>query len=91
MFVGFLMALRGKLWHCLLDEPRGFVKYARFYSMKVDLKQLRPMILKRIENRAKDYPISSMIPVAREVLKARSMLIQGVSTLMNVFPVMACK
>ncbi|RVW68437.1 APO protein 4, mitochondrial [Vitis vinifera] len=85
------MALRGKLWHCFLDEASGFAMYARFYSVKVDLKKLRPMILKRIENRAKEYPISSMIPVAQDVLKARSLLIQGVSTLMNVFPVMACK
>lgn len=91
MFAAVVMALRGKLWHCFLDEASGFAMYARFYSVKVDLKKLRPMILKRIENRAKEYPISSMIPVAQDVLKARSLLIQGVSTLMNVFPVMACK
>ena len=89
MFVAVVMALRGKLRHFLLDEVSSFAMCARFYS--VDFKKLRPMILKRIENRAKEYPINSMIPVAQEVLWARSLLIQGVATLMNVFPVLACK
>lgn len=90
MSVAVWMALRGKLWPRLLDEVSGFAMGARFYSA-VDFRKLRPMILKRIENRAKEYPINSMIPVAQDVLKARSLLIQGVSTLMNVFPVLTCK
>ncbi|XWS47572.1 hypothetical protein CRYUN_Cryun14cG0163900 [Craigia yunnanensis] len=69
----------------------AFRGYWRSYSSKVNLKKLRPMILKRIENRAKDYPMHGMIPVAEEVLKARELLFQGVSTLLKLFPVLACK
>ncbi|KAJ7981313.1 APO protein mitochondrial-like [Quillaja saponaria] len=69
----------------------SLMHWRRLYSTKVDLKKLRPMILKRIENRANDYPVREMVPVAREVLKARNFLIQGVSTLLKVYPVMACK
>ncbi|XP_015873237.3 APO protein 4, mitochondrial-like [Ziziphus jujuba] len=66
--------------------------YGRFYSSKkVDLRQLRSMIHERIENRAKDYPIKGMLPVAQEVLNSRKFLIRGVSILTKVFPVLACK
>ncbi|KAI3460306.1 hypothetical protein Pfo_016969 [Paulownia fortunei] len=67
----------------------------RFYSTKsnpaVDLKKLRPMILKRIEERAKEYPVKGMLPVAREVLHARNTLYDGVSTLIQHIPIWACK
>ena len=32
-----------------------------------------------------------MVPVAEEVLKARNVLIQGVSTLIKFYPIVACK
>lgn len=84
-----MMALRKKsyLWINVLGELRGH----RFYSSKFDLKKLRPMIQKRIESRAKDYPVRGMVPVAKAVLKARALLIQGISTLIKFIPVQACK
>ncbi|CAL0321841.1 unnamed protein product [Lupinus luteus] len=63
----------------------------RFYGTKVDLRKLRPMILDRIEKRAHAYPVRSMVPVAKEVLLARNAHINGVSTLLNYIPIMACK
>ncbi|KAK4253187.1 hypothetical protein QN277_010782 [Acacia crassicarpa] len=80
------MALRKHLWQTV---PYG--ESRRLYSTKVDLKKLRPMIYERIEKRANEYPVRAMVPVAVEVLKARNVLIQGVSTLLKSFPVMACK
>ncbi|KAL8260097.1 hypothetical protein R6Q59_028050 [Mikania micrantha] len=70
-----------------------FVVISRHYgsNRRVDLKKLRPMILKRIENRAKDYPVKAMIPVAYDVLRSRALLIQGVSTLLQVIPIWSCK
>lgn len=47
--------------------------------------------MKRIENRAKDYPIKPMVPVAEEVLRARDLVYKGVSTLLRVIPVFSCK
>ncbi|KAK8569117.1 hypothetical protein V6N13_106989 [Hibiscus sabdariffa] len=71
--------------------PMAFRGQWRLYSSKINLKKLRPMILKRIENRAKDYPVPGMSPVAEEVLKARELLFQGVFTLLKLFPIVACK
>lgn len=86
------MALRKKPWQNILWDLNGCViMYSRFYSSKVDFRKLRPMILKRIENRAKDFPLRKMVPVAQEVLKARALVFQGVSTLLKLFPVNACK
>lgn len=86
------MALRKKLWQIHVgDFVSSYVVHSRFYRSKVDFKRLRPMILERIRNRAEDYPVKAMIPVAYEVLRARRLLIQGVSTLMQIYPVLACK
>ncbi|KAL7081573.1 hypothetical protein ACP275_14G048200 [Erythranthe tilingii] len=66
-----------------------------FYSTKsnptVDLRKLRPVILKRIEERAKEYPVRGMLPLAHEVLQARTALYDGVSTLIQNIPIWACK
>ncbi|CAN8258501.1 unnamed protein product [Cochlearia groenlandica] len=56
-----------------------------------DLRRIRPMILKRIENRAKEYPIQEVVPVAEQVLKARRKLLANVSLLLKLFPVLKCK
>uniref|UniRef100_A0A2P2J8Y0 APO protein 4 n=1 Tax=Rhizophora mucronata TaxID=61149 RepID=A0A2P2J8Y0_RHIMU len=85
------MALRKILWQNLVEDWSGYMGNSRFYSSKVDFKKLRPMILKRIANRAEDHPVKPMVPVAIEVLKARVLLIRGISSLIRVFPVLACK
>ncbi|AES67272.1 putative APO domain-containing protein [Medicago truncatula] len=89
------MAFRNTFYNdLLLYQKLGqscFGNRGRFYATKVDLRKLRPMILKRIERRSQLYPVRAMIPVANEVLLARNVLIHGVSTLINSFPLMACK
>lgn len=85
------MALRKKLCRILLQEMEFQCFHGRYYSSKVDFKRIRPMIQKRIQSRAMEYPINDMIPVAQEALRQRSMLIQGVSSLLKVQPVAACK
>ncbi|KAL8477566.1 hypothetical protein ACS0TY_029747 [Phlomoides rotata] len=84
-----------KLWRndsLLLEEMlKGLRNYSTRSKQRVDLRKLRPMILKRIEERAKDYPFKPMLPVAREVLQARNTLYDGVSTLIHHIPVWTCR
>ena len=73
-------------------ELCGIALNQRHYSTsRVDWKQLRPMILKRIKNRSKEYPIKRMIPVAEEVVRAREVVYEGVSRLLKVVLVQSCK
>ncbi|XP_008776099.1 APO protein 4, mitochondrial isoform X2 [Phoenix dactylifera] len=85
------MAFRLKVQHSIWVDLSCSPMHSRYYSSKVDWKKLRPMILKRIQNRAKDYPVKSMIPVANEVLKARELLTKGVSALLQVIAIKSCK
>ncbi|XP_073275191.1 APO protein 4, mitochondrial [Primulina huaijiensis] len=90
------MILRNrKLWsNCSMipDEMReGFRFYGTKSNSRLDFKKLRPMILNRIEERSKEYPVKGMLQVAREVVGARNALYDGVSTLINHFPVWSCK
>ncbi|XP_060968262.1 APO protein 4, mitochondrial [Cannabis sativa] len=66
-------------------------QWRSYNTAKKNLVDIRPMIQKRIESRAKDYPIRGMIPVAEEVLNSRRVLIQGVSALLKVIPIVSCK
>lgn len=85
------MALGKNLWLSFMEHFTIGSKCTRYYRSKAALKKLRPMILKRIERRSKEYPVQCMVPIAHDVLKARALLIQGVHTLLKVFPIMACK
>ncbi|KAG9160184.1 hypothetical protein Leryth_023210 [Lithospermum erythrorhizon] len=59
--------------------------------MGLDWKKLRPMIVSRIENRAKEYPVKPIVPVAQQVLKARSVLYRGISLLLQHIPISTCR
>ncbi|XP_065876441.1 APO protein 4, mitochondrial isoform X2 [Euphorbia lathyris] len=80
-----------KILQNLSGDYNRYTMHFRSYSTRNDWKKLRPMILKRIENREKDYPVQNMVPIANEVLKARMLLIQGISTLIQTIPILSCK
>ncbi|XP_031504983.1 APO protein 4, mitochondrial [Nymphaea colorata] len=65
--------------------------FRRTWGARVDWKKLRPMILKRIRARSRDYPVRSMVPVAADVLKSRLLLIEGVSSLLHFVPIKSCR
>ncbi|CAA0840122.1 APO protein 4- mitochondrial [Striga hermonthica] len=72
--------------------PEEIFRKFRLYSTKpLDMKRLKPMIFKRIEERSTEYPVKGILQVANEVLRARAALYDGVSTLIKHVPVLACK
>ncbi|KAK2986111.1 hypothetical protein RJ640_024610 [Escallonia rubra] len=81
-----------KLWPRMMMLS-GLLGRSQLYSSKpeLDMKKLRPMILRRKQARAKDYPVKPMVQVAFDVLKARTFLIRGVSTLLQILPIWACR
>ncbi|XP_057767137.1 APO protein 4, mitochondrial-like [Salvia miltiorrhiza] len=84
-----------KLWRnkslVLKEMLKGLRNYSAKSNLGVELQKLRPLIMKRIEQRAKDLPVNPAIPVAREALRARNALYDGVSALITHIPVWACK
>ncbi|CAN6715493.1 unnamed protein product [Malus baccata var. baccata] len=70
------MALRKKLCEGSNFNGKIMDSFARYYSSMMDLRKLKPMIQKRIQNRAKDYPVPAMVPVAQEVFNSRRLVMQ---------------
>lgn len=85
------MAFWRPVQHYLQGDLNCSLMHLRQYGSKVDWNKLRPMILKRIRNRAKDYPVMRMTPIAQDVLKSRETLAEGISTLLKFIPVKSCK
>uniref|UniRef100_A0A1J3GYT0 APO protein 4, mitochondrial n=1 Tax=Noccaea caerulescens TaxID=107243 RepID=A0A1J3GYT0_NOCCA len=85
---------RQKLWRSLISFQGATYSTtpSRINKVKLnDLRRIRPMIQRRIENRAKEYPIRDIVPVAEEILKARNNLLSNVTVLLKLFPVLTCK
>ncbi|CAL1383718.1 unnamed protein product [Linum trigynum] len=79
------------LWQNLLGDSNGYSSWHRSYRTQGDWGKLRSMIIKRVEDRAGEYPVKAIVPVAKEVIEARTRVIRGVSLLMKVVPVVSCK
>lgn len=63
----------------------------RFYSSGKDWKKLQSIIMDRIDNRTKQHSVQDMVPIAKEVLHVRMLLVQGVSILLQAIPTVSCK
>ncbi|KFK39492.1 hypothetical protein AALP_AA3G251000 [Arabis alpina] len=82
---------RHKLWSSFQGVSYSTTSSRINKSKFDDFRKIRPMILRRIENRGKEYPIKDIVSVAEEILKARHNLITNVTALLKVFPVLTCK
>ncbi|XP_065877140.1 APO protein 4, mitochondrial-like [Euphorbia lathyris] len=79
------------MWLNFARDYRGYCMHFRFYSSGTDWKKLKLMIMDRIDNGHKKRFVEDMVPIAKEVLKVRMFLIQGVSTLLQAIPTVSCK
>ncbi|KAG6413051.1 hypothetical protein SASPL_125750 [Salvia splendens] len=80
-----------KVWrHKALILVKGLRNYSSKSRLGVNLEKLGPLIMNRIAQ-PKNDPLKPTLPVAREVLRARNALYDGVSILIRHIPVWACK
>ena len=80
-----------KVWrHKALILVKGVRNYSSNSRLSVNLEKLGPLIMKRIAQ-TKNDPLKQTLPVAREVLRARNALYDGVSILIRHIPVWTCK
>ncbi|KAG9439397.1 hypothetical protein H6P81_019562 [Aristolochia fimbriata] len=85
------MVLMKQIMVHIWQDVKNHVLQSRSYSSRIDWVKLRPLILKKIENRERGYIVKDLVPVAHDVFNARAQLVEGVSALLNVIPIKACE